>query len=141
MRNVITACAVALAGAAQAASDFSYYASPVLAYQCVGYSTGSCTGFETSHPAHTVYHVDIVIDSTTPLTFIVKADVDGTQYRSAPVRARDTGTPFAVFATDGSDTPIKMTVHYAATRHCVGSGSSRHCTDRYLPESGKVQLP
>lgn len=129
---------IGLAGVANAqAAQFNYYVSPVRLYQCVGYSTSQCTGFETSLAPHVVDNVGLKITSTNPLQFQVSIMIDSQAYRAFNVPA-DMSSPFVVAATDGSGLTALVTVIYVKTNHCTRPG---HCAARYLPEAGTASVP
>lgn len=144
MRSIILAFAVAVVSTAHGVAGtthFNYYASPVLAYYCAGYSASTCFGFESSDPGHGVQSVGIKVTSQSPLQFQVSAFVDNTPYKGYYILASNAGLPFLMTDTVGAGTTVMMSVNFAATRHCVGTGATRHCADRYLPESGTVSIP
>lgn len=129
---------IGLASVAQAQpANFSYYASPVLAYQCSGYSASGCVGFETSDAAHTVQSVGIKVTSTNPLQFQVSIWVDNTPYKGYHIPASGTDQPFVVTDTIGSFTTIMVSMTWVKTRHCT---KPNHCADRYLPEAGTISM-
>ena len=136
MRMLLIVAGLAFVGTAQASTNFTYYASPVLAYQCTGFKTSVCYGFEASNSGHAVQSVTMKVDSTNPLHFVIKFTVDNISY-TGNVDAANAGFPFLVWDNTGSGDTITVTVAYVKTRHCVKAT----CADRYLAESGSVVLP
>jgi hypothetical protein len=136
--RLVLACCAGVASAQSA--NFNFYASPVKLYQCIGYSTSKCIGFETGLATHWVDYVKLNVTSANPLQFQVTIMVNSQVYQAFNQPA-DMSSPFVVAATDGSGLTATVTLSYVKTLHCVGTGASRHCTDRYLPEAGTVSLP
>lgn len=112
---------------------FGFYASPIKLYQCAGYSSSTCMGFETSLAPHVVQSLGIKVTSTNPLQFQVSAFIDNMPYKGYSIDGNNTGQPFQLTDTIGSFTTITMTLVYAKTLHCL-----KACVARYLPESGTV---
>ena len=119
------------------AGDFTYYASPKLAYQCTGYNTAWCNGFESSDAAHAVTLVGMRATSANPLQFQVTISVDGTPYKAYNVDGNNTNVAFPATDTIGSGTQIMVTVAFVKTVHCVNG----KCQNRYLAEAGSVSAP
>ncbi len=120
------------------ATNFNFYASPLGYYQCYGYNTGICVGFESSDPTLSVDRVMLRVNSEKPLVLGVEVwGIGGDHFYGA---SSENGAQFTL-ADRGAGNVITMSVNWFRTKHCVTTNGHQHCAVRYLPESGTVSVP
>jgi hypothetical protein len=130
--EMIAMAGLALAGTANAGTDFNFSAATDGSYRCTNY----CVGFTTDDGVDTVSYVDLSLVSTSSTSLKVTSIINGDTYVGV---APGSGQQF--MAADASGTYALLSVTWMTKMVRIGSGRGQHTTTYRYTNGGAVLFP